>query len=178
MRDDRRAPTVRETEAPASPAPGAGVSGLLEKVDHVGYTVADLDRSVAFYSYLLEREPVARKTWDVPYLGRIQGYENLKVEAAFFGLPGGLTLELVHYLSPGHQLVDMETYNVGNAHLSLVTPDLHALFARLEGYAQLRSEAPVRIEWGPYEGGYAARARDPDGITIELVQLPPGGPKL
>ena len=153
-------------------------SDLLEKVDHVGYTVADLDRSVAFYSYLLEREPVARKTWDVEYLGRIQGYPGVKVEAAFFSLPGGLTLELVQYRSPPHELVDMETFNVGNAHLSLVTPDLHGLFTRLKGRADLRSEAPVRIEWGPYEGGFAARVRDPDGITIELVQLPSGGPKL
>jgi catechol 2,3-dioxygenase-like lactoylglutathione lyase family enzyme len=154
------------------------MSDLLQTVDHVGFTVADLDRSVAFYSYLLEAEPLARKTWDVPYLGRIQGYDDLKVEAAFFALPGGLTLELVRYHSPSHGLVDMETFNVGNAHLSLVTPDLHALFERLDGHAAPRSAAPVRIEWGPYEGGYAARVRDPDGITIELVQLPPGGPKL
>ena len=45
------------------------MSGLLEKVDHIGYAVSDLDRSVAFWSYLLEREPLARKTWDVEYLG-------------------------------------------------------------------------------------------------------------
>lgn len=154
------------------------MSEALTKVDHVGYTVSDLDRAVDFWSFLLEREPIARKTWDVPYLGRIQGYEGLSVEAAFFELPGGPTLELVSYFRPDHQVVDMETYNVGNAHLSFVTPDLHALFERLRGRAELRSEAPVRIEWGPYEGGHAARVRDPDGITIELVELPPGGVKL
>jgi catechol 2,3-dioxygenase-like lactoylglutathione lyase family enzyme len=107
------------------------MSDLLEKVDHIGYAVADLDRSVAFYSYLLEREPLARKTWDVEYLGHIQGYADLKVEAAFFELPGGLTLELVQYHHPPPGLVDMETYNAGNAHVSLVTPDLHALYERL-----------------------------------------------
>ena len=72
----------------------------------------------------------------------------------------------------------METYNVGNAHLSFVTDDLHQTFERLRGHAELRSAEPVAIEWGPYEGGYAARVRDPDGITIELVQLPAGGVKL
>ena len=154
------------------------MSGALTTVDHAGYTVSDLDRAVEFWSFLLEREPIARKTWDVPYLGRIQGYEGLSVEAAFFELPGGLILELVCYIRPNHHVVDMETYNVGNAHLSFVTQDLHALFERLRGRAQLRSEAPVRIEWGPYEGGYAARVRDPDGITIELVELPPGGVRL
>ena len=138
---------------------------------------SDLDRSVEFYGLLLEREPYARKTWDVEYLGQIQGYADLRVEAAFFELPGGLTLELIQYLNPAHERVDMETFNVGNAHLSLVTPDLHAVFARLDGRAEFRSPGPVRIAWGPYEGGYAARVRDPDGITIELVQLPPGGAK-
>lgn len=91
----------------------------LATVDHIGYTVSDLDRSVEFYAFLLEREPTARKTWDVEYIGRIQG-----------------------------------------------------------GKALFRSDAPVRIEWGPYEGGHAARVRDPDGITIELIQLPPGGVRL
>ena len=61
---------------------------------------------------------------------------------------------------------------------SFVTADLHGTFERLRDRADLRSAAPVRIEWGPYEGGYAARVRDPDGITIELVQLPEGGVKL
>ena len=154
------------------------MSDLLEKVDHIGYAVYDLDRSVDFYTYLLDREPLARKTWDVAYLGEIQGYADLKVEAAFFELPGGLTLELVEYHNPPPGLVDMETYNAGNAHVSLVTPDLHALYKRLAGRAEFRSETPVRIAWGPYEGGYAARIRDPDGITIELVQLPEGGVKL
>lgn len=154
------------------------MSDNLTTVDHVGYTVSDLDRSVEFWAYLLEREPKARKTWDVPYLGRIQGYEGLKVEAAFFDLPGGLTLELVAYHNPSHETLDMETFNVGNAHMSFVTTDLHRTFDRLRGRAELRSADPVRIEWGPYEGGYAARVRDPDGITIELVQLPEGGVKM
>ena len=154
------------------------MSAMLEQTDHVGYTVSDLDRSVEFWARLLERDPKARKTWDVPYLSRIQGYEDVKVEAAFFDLPGGLTLELIQYHNPPHATVDMETYNVGNAHLSFVTDDLHRTFDRLRGAAEPRSHEPVRIEWGPYEGGYAARVRDPDGITIELVQLPEGGAKL
>jgi catechol 2,3-dioxygenase-like lactoylglutathione lyase family enzyme len=154
------------------------VTAMLERTDHVGYTVSDLDRSVEFWARLLEHDPKARKTWDVPYLSRIQGYEDVKVEAAFFDLPGGLTLELIQYHNPPHAAVDMETYNVGNAHLSFVTDDLHRTFDRLRGTAQLRSPEPVRIEWGPYEGGFAARVRDPDGITIELVQLPEGGAKL
>lgn len=136
---------------------------MLERTDHVGYTVSDLDRSVEFWSFLLEREPTARKTWDVPYLASIQGYDAVKLEAAFFDLPGELTLELIQYHEPAHSTVDMETYNVGNAHLSFVTADLHRTFERLRGRADLRSAAPVRIEWGPYEGAMRPGSAIPTG---------------
>jgi hypothetical protein len=67
-------------------------------------------------------------------------------------------------------------------HVGYTVSDLdrsvHQTFERLRGRAELRSADPVLIEWGPYEGGYAARVRDPDGITIELVQPPEGGVKL
>ena len=155
------------------------MSAVLEQTDHVGYTVSDLDRSVEFWSYLLQREPKARKTWDVPYLGRIQGYEGLKVEAAFFDLPGGLTLELIRYHNPPHETVDMETYNVGNAHLSFVTDNLHQTFERLRGRAELRSDRPgvdrvgaVRgrvCGAGPRSGRHHDRARPAAGRRSEAV---------
>ncbi|MFN8224268.1 MAG: VOC family protein [Gaiellales bacterium] len=154
------------------------MAGQLTNTDHVGFTVEDLDRSTAYWSRLLEREPKARKTWDVPYLSRIHGYPGVKVEAAFFDLPGGMTLELIQYHAPSSVRVSMETYMVGNAHVSFATDDLQGLFDRMEGHGGFRSPTPVLIEWGPYEGGYAGRLLDPDGITVEVVQLPPGGVKL
>ncbi len=147
-------------------------------VDHVGFTVSNLDRSIEFYTLLLNQPPIARKTWDVEYLGRISGYPQIKVEAAFWSLPGGLILELIEYHRPEGTQVDMETHNAGNGHIAFVTDDLQHDFARLSGRVHFRSAAPVRIEWGPYEGGWAGRLRDPDGITVELIQHPPGGPRL
>jgi catechol 2,3-dioxygenase-like lactoylglutathione lyase family enzyme len=147
-------------------------------LDHVGFAVSSLDRSVGFYTELLGSDPVLRKVWDTEYVGRIVGYPGVKLDCAFWRLPGGTILELIEYLSPSPEHVDMETYNAGNAHLCLVTQDLHADFERLQGIAQFRHPEPVRIPWGPYEGGWAAYLRDPDGISVELIQEPPGGPKL
>ena len=151
---------------------------IFRAVDHVGFTVSNLDRSVEFYTLLLDQPPMSRKTWDVPYLGRIAGYPNVKLEAAFWQLSESLVLELMEYHRPAGARVDMETYNAGNAHVAFVTADIHRDFARLQGHAVFRSPAPVAIEWGPYQGGWAGRLRDADGISIELVQHPPGGPKL
>jgi catechol 2,3-dioxygenase-like lactoylglutathione lyase family enzyme len=147
-------------------------------LDHVGFAVADLDRSVDFYTRLLEGPPILRKTWDVEYVSHIVGYPGLVLEAAFWRLAGGTVLELIEYKQPEPGAVDMETFNAGNAHLCLVTADMARDFERLAGHAEFRSPAPVPIPWGPYEGGVACYLRDPDGISIELIELPPGGPKL
>jgi catechol 2,3-dioxygenase-like lactoylglutathione lyase family enzyme len=147
-------------------------------LDHVGFTVSDLDRSVEFYSFLLEEPPVLRRVWNVEYVGRVVGYPGLKLDAAFWNLPGGVVLELLQYLHPKPGRVDMQTFNVGNAHLCLVSTDLRRDFARLDGVAEFRSHEPIEIPWGPYKGGWAAYLRDPDGISIELMSVPAGGVSL
>ena len=58
-------------------------------LDHVGFSVASLNRSIPFYTALLGEEPLLRKKWDVEYVGRVVGYPGLVLEAAFWRLPGG-----------------------------------------------------------------------------------------
>ena len=147
-------------------------------LDHIGFSVSSLDQSIEWYSFFLDSPPVLRKVWDVEYVGRLVGYKGMKIDAAFWRLPGGTVLELIEYQNPQPGRVDMETFNVGNAHLCLVVDDLAKDFERLRGRAAFRYSEPVEIPWGPYKGGKACYLRDPDGISIELIQLPPGGPKL
>jgi catechol 2,3-dioxygenase-like lactoylglutathione lyase family enzyme len=146
--------------------------------DHVGFAVSDLDRSSDFYTLLLGEEPFLRKVWDVGYIGTILGYADATLDCAMWRLPGGGALELLQYLAPRPGRVEMETYNAGNAHLCLVTEDLDADYARLRGHAEFRSAEPVKIPWGPYEGGRVCYLRDPDGISVELMEQPPGGPSF
>jgi catechol 2,3-dioxygenase-like lactoylglutathione lyase family enzyme len=147
-------------------------------LDHIGFAVSDLDRSSDWYTFFLDQSPILRKTWDVEYVSRIVGYRDVKMEAAFWRLAGGTVLELLEYQNPSPQRVDMETYNAGNAHLCLVVDDLGADFERLRERVVFRHQEPVEIPWGPYMGGKACYLRDPDGISIELIELPRGGPKF
>jgi catechol 2,3-dioxygenase-like lactoylglutathione lyase family enzyme len=151
---------------------------LFTGLDHVGFSVSDMDRSVRWYTEFLGDPPQLRKVWDVEYVSRIVGYPNCKMDCSFWRLPGGTILELIQYLEPPVGIVDMESYNAGNGHLCLVTEDLASDFERLRGRVEFRDPDPVRIPWGPYEGGWACYLRDPDGISIELMQLRPGGPRI
>lgn len=65
---------------------------------HVGITVADRDRSVAFWTCVLGVEPLWVQILDGQYLGAITGYEGIHLKAAMLPLPGGGRLEILEYL--------------------------------------------------------------------------------
>jgi catechol 2,3-dioxygenase-like lactoylglutathione lyase family enzyme len=148
------------------------------RVEHVGFSVSNLDRSVDWYTFLLDEPPTARKLWDPEYVSRVLGYPEVVLEFALWQLPGGHMLELLEYKNPKPRRIDMETYNVGNAHLCLIVDDLAAEFVRLRGRAEFRHAEPVDIPVGHFAGGRSCYVRDPDGISIEIVEHPPGGPSL
>jgi catechol 2,3-dioxygenase-like lactoylglutathione lyase family enzyme len=142
------------------------------RADHVGFSVSDLNRSIDWYSFLLQAPPVFHRQYDHEYIGRVVGYPGLRFAAAIWELPGAMRLELIQYLEPPSTIVDMETHNVGNGHMCLVVDNLAAEFNRLRGHAAFRAAAPVDIPWGHFRGGRSCYLRDPDGITIELLQPP------
>jgi catechol 2,3-dioxygenase-like lactoylglutathione lyase family enzyme len=123
------------------------------RADHFGFSVSDLERSIVWWTRFLEREPMlVQKTWDAEYTGTMVGYPGCVIDWAYFELPGGARLELVRYVEPAPDAVDMETYNIGNGHLCIVVDDIHADFDRMRHIAELRSDAPVRIPAGPKRG--------------------------
>lgn len=145
------------------------------RFDHVGFTVSNLERSIAWYSKLLGTEPVMRRRSADEYMGRMIGYPGCEMEYVYFPLPGSdELLELIEYLRPDSHPVDPETSNIGNGHFCLVVDDIHAEFERISSFATFRSPEPVEITAGANRGGWGAYLRDPDGITVQLLQKPRG----
>jgi catechol 2,3-dioxygenase-like lactoylglutathione lyase family enzyme len=141
---------------------------------HTGYTVSDLDRSVAFYRDLLGCEVIATQEKQGGYLAAIVGYPDAHVRMAHLRLPDGEhVLELFEYLAPAGSRADVEPRNVGASHLCLVVDDLQALYERLrERGVDSFVSPPVEVDTGINTGGHGLYLRDPDGITVELFQPP------
>ena len=141
---------------------------------HTGYTVSDLDRSVAFYCDLLGCALIATQEKQGGYLAAIVGYPDAHVRMAHLRLPGGEhVIELFEYLSPRGARPDVQPCNVGASHLCFLVDDLQALYERLleHGVTSFVSP-PVEVDTGINRGGLALYLRDPDGITVELFQPP------
>jgi catechol 2,3-dioxygenase-like lactoylglutathione lyase family enzyme len=146
-----------------------------EGVHHTGYTVSDLDRSVAFYRDLLGCEVIATQEKQGGYLAAIVGYPDAHVRMAHLRAPGGgHVLELFQYLAPRGARIEAEPRNVGVSHLCFLTDDLPGLYERLRDAGVDVVSPPVAVDTGINTGGYGLYLRDPDGILVELFQPPPG----
>lgn len=153
-------------------ADGAGPGGL----HHVGVTVADLDRSLAFWGRLTGSSPRDRRTLAGPEVARLVGYPGVRIERAWLDFPGGPALELLQYLEPLVPAYPEGTAHPGNIHVCLGVHDVDAARDHALACGARAVGGPIDVAAGPHAGARIAYVRDPDGVTIELFQAPPPPP--
>jgi catechol 2,3-dioxygenase-like lactoylglutathione lyase family enzyme len=149
------------------------VTGLTG-IHHTGFTVSDLDRSVAFYRDVIGCEVIAAQEKEGGYLAEIVGYPDAHVRMAHLrGPDGGHVIELFEYVSPESNAPPLAVKNVGITHVCFLVDDLPALYDDLvaRGVDSFVSP-PVLVDTGINTGGYGLYLRDPDGIGVELFQPP------
>jgi catechol 2,3-dioxygenase-like lactoylglutathione lyase family enzyme len=146
-------------------------------VDHIGLTVTDIERSIEFYTSVLECSIVMRQEKEGGYLAAIVGYPGAHVLMTHLQPPGGgPRIELFQYLVPESADRDLEPRNVGNAHICFVVEDLAGLYEKLVAKGINTISPPIEVDTGVNTGGSSLYLYDPDGITLELFQRPLKGP--
>jgi catechol 2,3-dioxygenase-like lactoylglutathione lyase family enzyme len=147
---------------------------------HFSFTVADIERSVDFYTRVLGMKLVHRQIQDNEYTRKLVAYPDASLKVAQLtidGLPpvrSGHLLELVEYASPQCEPTDTATCRPGSAHLAVQVDDAWAEYERMKGEGVRFKSEPVAIQAGINKGGYACYFLDPDDITLELLQAPAG----
>ncbi len=134
----------------------------------------DLERSIGFWERLLGVASRDRALLAGPRLGGLLGYPaGLRIDSCWIDLPGGVALELLRYLDCDDAPYDPGTAHPGNVHVCLHVDDMEAAHAHAVACgARPVSERPIHVAAGPRAGTRLAYLRDPEGVTIELVQEP------
>jgi catechol 2,3-dioxygenase-like lactoylglutathione lyase family enzyme len=140
--------------------------------NHVGLTVSDLSRSIAFYRDLLGFN-VAYERGEVTadYMPRLVGIPGARLKIAGLDVPG-LHLDLIEYLTPKGSTEASRTPDIGNLHIGFTVDDLWAAYRRLAAAGVTFKSEPVSPTTGPNKGGWAVYFVDPDGVTLEMIQRP------
>lgn len=147
-------------------------------LEHVGFTVSDLDRSIRFYRDLLGLDLLWERVYEEEYVRTAVGYPSLRLRCAFLAVPGStVTLELLEYQNVSRQAVDLQRANPGNAHLALGVRDLDEMYQRLKQAGVEFVSKVVISDAGHYQGTKIVYLLDPDGISVQLMQLPVRAPE-
>lgn len=140
----------------------------VQRFDHVGITVKDLDAAITFFVGL-GFETEGRMVLEGEFLDTVTGLSNACTEIAMLRSPGGGTgVELSSFSRPDHEpgSPDAMANALGLRSIALVVDDLQAIVDRVaeDGYHLVGGV-------GEYEGmwrmGYV---RGPDGIIVALAQ--------
>jgi lactoylglutathione lyase len=140
--------------------------------NHIGVTVSDLARSIAFYRDLLGfNVTYERGEVTADYMPRLVGIPGARLKIAGLDVPG-LHVDLVEYIEPRGATAGGSTSDVGNVHIGFTVDDLWAAYRRLVAAGVQFKSQPVSPTVGPNQGGWAVYFVDPDGVTLEMIQRP------
>jgi len=146
----------------------------VNRIDHVGLTVQDLDRSIRFYCLVLDCVVLERGVITGAEVEVLTGVPDAVIHTADLQLPDGGMLELLQYLGPARTLLVQRRYEAGHSHIAFGVPDVDAARTRALAAGVADCSPPVTLNepgssWDQVRVCYAT---DPDGRTIEFVERP------
>lgn len=151
----------------------------VQSVASVGFTVSDMDRSIAFYRDVLTFTPLSDVEVDGPEYDQFWGMFGVRARVVKLQL-GEQQLVLTEFLSPPDlRPIPMPSYShdLWFQHCAIVVRDMEAAWAQLRKH-HVRQVSP-RPQTIPRSNVAAAgikamKFRDPDGHNLELLWFPDG----
>ena len=141
--------------------------------DHTGITVSNLERSLEFWQNVLGFEFSHRAHQTSEMASEITGVAGAEIKLAVVKAPGGHKIELLEYLAPpDRKHVNLRPCDVGSVHIALTVDKLDAILEKIAASGWKAAGKPQTLKTGPNAGKRVVYVRDPDGTTIEFMELP------
>ncbi len=160
------------------PVGGTADHAWVASVERVGFTVSDLDRSVEFFTSVLDFVKEDEGETAGIEIERLSGVFGSRVRTARLRL-GQERIELTQYLAPEGRAIPQDTRNNDRwfQHIAIVVRDMDRAYARLrEHRVRHASTGPQTLpSWNKDAGGISAfYFKDPDGHHLEIIHFPAG----
>jgi catechol 2,3-dioxygenase-like lactoylglutathione lyase family enzyme len=142
--------------------------------DHTGITVSNLESSLMFWRDVLGFEFSHNTHQSGEIAEQITGVKGAELKLAVVKTPGGHKIELLEYLAPAHrkQRAECRPCDVGHVHVALTVENLEPLLGKIAMSGWKAAGKPQTLQSGPNAGKRVIYVRDPDGMTIEFMELP------
>lgn len=140
----------------------------VQRIDHVGINVEDLDSAKAFF-LALGLHVLGEMEIEGEWVGRIIGLTDVRDTVVMMGIPGGeATIELVQFHHPKDAKGVQPSFanTLGLRHICLAVDDVEAAVAAVKKHG-----AELMGEIHNYQNVYKlCYVRGPEGIILELAE--------
>ena len=140
--------------------------------DHAGFTVANIDRSLAFWRDILGFELSHRAHHTGDLASEVTGVPGAEISIAVLKAPGHRIELLEYHAPPDRKRTDLRPCDVGSVHVALMVDNLDAVLSTIAASGWSAAGKPQILKTGPNAGKRIIYVRDPDGTTIEFIQPP------
>jgi catechol 2,3-dioxygenase-like lactoylglutathione lyase family enzyme len=148
------------------------------KVESIGITVKDMNRSLKFYTEVLGFKKVSDNEYNGENWEKLQGVFGLNMRVVRLQL-GDEFIELTDYLTTGGRSIpeDAKSNDLFFQHIAIVVSDMEKAYQHLRKYnVEYVSTAPQTLPKSipAAEGIRAFYFHDPDKHNLELIYFPKG----
>ncbi len=155
-----------------------GQNGPVTRVEAVGFTVSDMDRSVDFYTHVLHFTKLSDDERVGANVEHLKGVFGARIRVVRLTL-GEEVIELTEYLTPRGRPIpaDARSNDLSFQHIAVVVSDMPRAFAWLQqNHVRSVSSAPQTLPaWNKQAAGIEAfYFNDPDGHVLEVIHFPSG----
>ncbi|HMK28066.1 MAG TPA: VOC family protein [Terriglobales bacterium] len=150
----------------------------VKAVGPIEMTVAEMDRSLEFYTRVLTFEKVSEVELAGEEVEHLYGVFGARVRLARLKL-GDESIELVQFLAPRGRAIppDSRSNDRWFQHVAIIVSDMDRAYQALrENKVEHASSGPQRLpDWNRNAAGIRAfYFKDPDGHPLEILQFPEG----
>jgi catechol 2,3-dioxygenase-like lactoylglutathione lyase family enzyme len=133
---------------------------------HVGLTVKDLRRSLAFYRDVAGMEAGEIIDGQSPEFDTLTNNPGARLRAVHLKADSFM-LQLLEYQAGGGTTLDLHHNNIGSPHFCFYVPDVEAKYAEV----QKRGDVKITSQIVPIARDMRSfYTEDPDGVPVEFLQ--------
>lgn len=147
---------------------------MITAIQHISYTVSDVETARAFFTDKLGLEATPIREVSGERVEQIIGFSDLKMKISNIITGGNGNLELIEYVSPKGKKLDLSTCNTGVAHIGFVVDDVQETYDEWTSRGVQFIHEPLWASGGALKGWGISYFRGPDGITMEIMEAPKG----
>ena len=148
---------------------------MVTGIHHTSLVVSDMKRALKFYRDLLGMTVAIDTEMSGEMLDEEVVLTGARVRVVELSMKGPAPyLELLQYYSPPGKPYppDARCCDVGIPHVAFLVPDIQDMYQRLSQQGVEFTAPPQYVDAGAFQGCQTVYCYDPDGMVVELWQMP------